>query len=69
MTHNDKLDDNTLEKLNEFRKRFEKMTDKELIEIREQETKTPGWTTSRSLFLSALREELEKRGINPEITS
>lgn len=56
-------DKDTLEKLNTFRKRFEKMSDKELIEAREREAKAPGWTTSRSLLMTALKEELQKRGI------
>ena len=63
MTQDNNIDADTLEKLNTFRKRLEKMSDKELIEVREREAKTPGWTTSRSLFMSALRDELQKRGI------
>ena len=61
------MDDYKVNQLNTFRERFVKMTNKEIIDVLEREAKTPGWTTSKSLFLSALRGELEKRKIDKVI--
>jgi hypothetical protein len=51
----------------EFVDRLSKMNDDELIEIYKRERKNQGWTTSRSIFLIALNEELKKRNINKKI--
>ncbi len=63
------MDESTFNRLNEFRKRFKEMTDQELNDTREREAKKSGWTTSRSLFLTTLKEEVEARDISAKSVS
>lgn len=46
----------------EFKKRFEKMSDEQLLATYDDDKKKPGWVRSRGEFLSALRIEFETRG-------
>ena len=47
----------------EFKERFKNMSDEQLIETYNSDRGKPGWVTSRAMFHTALREELEKRNI------
>lgn len=49
--------------LEDFRKRFEDMSDEQLIDTFKAELGKPGCVSSRAMFHSALREEFEKRGL------
>jgi hypothetical protein len=46
----------------EFKKRFNAMSDEELIGAFNHEVGNPGWTSSRATYLSLLHEEFEQRG-------
>lgn len=46
----------------EFKKRFEKMTDEELLNTYSKDKGKPGWVRARGEFLGALRAEFENRG-------
>lgn len=47
---------------NEFKERFQKMTNEQLIETFNKDVGNPGWVSARARFQSALREEFENRG-------
>lgn len=51
---------------NEFRERFQKMDDKQLIATYNEDIKKQGWVGARGRFHAALSEELKKRGLNPK---
>lgn len=51
----------------DFKKRFESMSDEQLLETFKADLGKPGWVSSRAMFYSALREELEKRGLETMI--
>jgi len=55
--------ENDAEDYQKFLDRFKKMSDDELLEILKKDSNKPGWTRSRSLFLSSLNEELKNRKI------
>ena len=46
----------------EFKKRFEAMSDEELLDIYNKDKAKPGQVRARGEFRNALREEFEKRG-------
>ena len=46
----------------EFKDRFKRMSSDELIGAFNREVGNTGWTTSRAIYLNALREEIESRG-------
>lgn len=48
-----------------FKARFKKMSNNQLTKIYKEEIKKPGWVRARGFSLSALREELTKRNIQP----
>jgi uncharacterized protein YdbL (DUF1318 family) len=48
----------------EFKERFEKMSDNELVEALNGDVGNPGWVSARASFLTALHDELEARGID-----
>lgn len=48
----------------EFRNRFKKVSDKQLIGAFNREVGNKGWTTSRASYLAALHQEFEDRGYN-----
>lgn len=48
----------------QFEERFKKMNDKELIHAYKNDIGNPGWVSSRALFITALREELNKRKLD-----
>lgn len=50
-------------KYDDFAKRFSKMTDGELISALQLDNVKPGWTSSRDMFLGALKEEFKQRGL------
>lgn len=63
------MNNKDIEKLNEYRGRFKKMTDEELLDIKQRESKQRGWVRSRQFFLSALKDELAERNlVNTEMT-
>lgn len=45
-------------------KRFSEASDQELQNILEEDKKKSGWVSARGVFLSLLREEFEKRGLD-----
>lgn len=47
-----------------FRERFASESDQELIEAFNSQVGNNGWVRSRGLFLRALHEEFEKRGLD-----
>ena len=47
----------------EFKERFRNMDDKELVDTYANDMRKPGWVSSRSYFLLALKQELNKRNI------
>ncbi len=53
-----------LKNLEDFKKRFESMSDEQLISTLKDDLRKPGWVSSRAMFHSALRDEMEKRGHN-----
>lgn len=57
------MDDEENNKLNEYREQFKKMTDQELLGIKNREINNPGWVRTKFLLLQALDEELRKRRI------
>lgn len=56
--------ENDDEDYQKFLDRFKKMSDDELLDVLKNEATKPGWTRSRSLFLSSLNEELKYRKID-----
>jgi hypothetical protein len=50
----------------EFKERFESMTDEQLIDTFNRDKGKSGWVSARSKFLRALHEEFEKRKIKPK---
>ncbi len=45
----------------EFKERFNKMSNEELISAFNREVGNPGWTSSRATYLALMNEEFEKR--------
>lgn len=56
-----------LENLEDFKKRFESMSDEQLLETFKTDLGKPGWVSSRAMFHSALRDEFKKRGLETMI--
>lgn len=48
-------------KYEEYKRRFQALTDEELSALLKEDRKKPGWVSSRSIFLRALNEEIEER--------
>lgn len=53
--------------LEEFKERFGGMSDEQLIDTFKADLGKSGWVSSRAMFHSALREEMEKRGLETMI--
>ncbi len=53
----------------EFKERFQKMDDKQLVDTYNEDIKKQGWVSARGRFHAALSEELKKRGLNPKHTN
>ena len=49
---------------NEFKERFKKMNNEQLMAVYNEDIKKPGWVSARGRFHTALREEFLKRGID-----
>ena len=49
---------------NEFKERFQKMNDEQLIATYNEDIKKQGWVSARGRFHAALQEEFVKRGID-----
>ncbi len=47
-----------------FREGFSKMTNEELVEALRDDNRKAGWTSSRDMFLGALKEEFKQRGLH-----
>ncbi len=47
-----------------YQKRFEKMSNEELVECFNREVKNPGWTGAKGAYLCALHQEFLKRGFD-----
>jgi len=47
-----------------FKERFEKMSDKELVDAFNEEVGNPGWTGARGAYLAALHSEFRERGFD-----
>ena len=52
------------EYFNEFKARFEKMKDEELVEAFNKEVGNPGWGSARASYLAALHREFVERGFD-----
>ena len=50
-------------KYKNYRERFRRMTDEELLKTYRDDKRKPGWTNSRSYFYAGLNDEFEKRNI------
>ena len=49
---------------NEYEESFAKLSDEEIVETFNSDTKHNGWVAARGRFLSALRREFIKRGFD-----
>lgn len=50
----------------EFKERFRKMNDFDLINIYKEQIGKPGWVRARGYFMSYLREEINSRGLDSD---
>ena len=60
----EKIDPLTRKHYNEFKDRFQKMNNNELIDAFNRDVGNPGWVSARANFLAALHDEFEDRGFD-----
>lgn len=53
--------------MNNYREKFAKLTDYQVVQAFNNEVNGGGWTAGRAYYLQCLKEEFDERGINWDI--